>query len=137
MEWLILLDDCKKLLDEILLISTSIGDFAKLNKFGEVENLYLIRGDEINKLFAFEKDLNIELERSNNNTQKNEIDEYIKFRELKFNKIFSLDDEIKATLLTQRKNVMVELKQLHKGKKMQLGYLNNQKLNPGFIDLKE
>jgi len=128
---------CRELLQSILKISKEIEKLSKDDKLTGVEKLYIERGDIINTLLEKEEFLNNNYGSGDNNQESHEIVDYMEYRDKNFKEIFSIDKITKNRLLEFRQNVMSELKQLHKGKKMQLGYLNNQKFNPGFIDFKE
>ncbi|MCP4726110.1 MAG: hypothetical protein GY863_13790 [bacterium] len=132
-----LIDKCILLLEEVYRLTGVIDSAAKGDDLSDVESLFNMRGEEIKNLTDCESSLSEFLESSSEDFEKELIEGYSKKRLELFNKIQSIDSEIDKLIRRLRDEILVEMKELYKGKKMQSRYLNSSSAATGFIDIKE
>ncbi|MFC1564110.1 hypothetical protein ACFL6G_04195 [candidate division KSB1 bacterium] len=132
-----LTDKCFVLLEEVYRLTSVIDSAAKGENFSEVESLFVKRGEEIQKLTDCENNLTSFLEQTEDDFDKTLIQNYSDKRIELFRKIQTVDSEIDKLIRKLRDEILVEMKELYKGRKMQKRYLNTNSAQAGFIDIKE
>ncbi len=132
-----LVDRCVLLLKEVLDLSSKIEKLSDLNKIEGIEDLFVSRGIEIEKLTTCESELTQILKNSKIDSYSDLMREYSAKRLEIFQRINVIDSEVEKLIKKIRDEIMGDLKKLHQGKKMNQGYLNRKPLGTGFVDFKE
>ncbi len=132
-----LIDKCVRLLEEVYRITAVIDTAAKGDELSDIESLFNLRGEEIQNLNDCETSLTEFLENSPVGFDRKLIEDYGKKRLEIFNKIQSIDSDVDKLIRKLRDEILSEMKELYRGKKMQSGYLNSSTAQKGFIDIKE
>lgn len=132
-----LIDNCLISLNEIKKITKNLLNSLEDEDFDKIEVLFLTRGEELERLSEKEQRLDKELTARPDGADSGELKNYIYRRNEVIEHIRKRDKEIDKTIRLFRTEVLTEIKELNRGKKMHKRYIDTSAFASGFIDIKE